>query len=174
MGFFDFLKKAPAAPAVPASVAVQEEAGYVVQPIQGKIISLADINDGVFSEGVLGNGCGVVPAGEAVYAPISGTISTVAETKHAVGIEGDGVEMLIHVGLETVSMNGKGFDVKVKEGDKVKAGQLLMTFNLAEMAKAEGVSSTSAILVTNSDDLPAFELLFTGEGKVGDKLFKVK
>lgn len=171
MGLFDMFKKKTET--VPASVTVTEEAGVVLQPINGEIIPLADINDGVFSEGVLGNGCGLIPSSEAVYAPISGTISTVAETKHAVGIEGDGVEMLIHVGLETVSMNGKGFDVKVKEGDKVKAGQLLFTFSLAEMAKAEGVKSTSAVLVTNSDDLPAFELLFTGAGKVGDKLFKV-
>ncbi|MCF0135843.1 MAG: PTS glucose transporter subunit IIA [Lachnospiraceae bacterium] len=170
MGLFDFLKKS----SVPASVPVEEVPGTILQPIEGKIIPLADIADGVFSEGVLGNGCGVIPAAEAVYAPISGTISTVADTKHAVGIEGDGVEMLIHVGLETVSMNGKGFDVKVKEGDQVKAGQLLMTFSLNEMSKAEGVTSTSAILVTNSDDLPCCEQLFTGDGKVGTPIIKVK
>lgn len=144
-----------------------------IQPIDGEIIPLADIGDGVFSEGILGQGVGLIPSSEAVYAPISGTISTVAETKHAVGIEGDGVEMLIHVGLETVSMNGKGFQVKVKEGDKVKAGQLLYTFSMAEIQKAEGVSTTSAVLVTNSDDLPNFEVLRTGTGKAGEPLFKV-
>lgn len=170
MGLFDFLKKAPAA----AGITVVEEPGILVQPIDGEIIPLADIGDGVFSEGILGNGCGLIPSGECVYAPVSGVISTVAESKHAVGIEADGVEMLIHVGLETVSMNGKGFDVKVKEGDRVKAGQLLLTFSLAEIEKAEGVKSTSAVLVTNSDDLPAFEVLFNGTGKAGDKLFKVK
>lgn len=170
MGLFNFLKKSPAA----ADISVTEEPGILLQPIDGEIISLSDIADGVFSEGVLGQGCGLIPNGEAVYAPVSGTVSTVAETKHAVGIEADGVEMLIHVGLETVSMAGKGFDVKVKEGDKVKAGQLLLTFSLAEIEKAEGVKSTSAILVTNSDDLPAFEVLHTGMGKAGDKLFKVK
>lgn len=169
MGLFDFLKKKT----VPEFVEVQEEAGFVLQPIEGEVIALEQIGDGVFSEGVLGQGCGLIPSGEAVYAPISGTVSTVAETKHAVGIEADGVEMLIHVGLETVSMNGKGFDVKVKEGDKVKAGQLLLTFSLKEIGAAEGVSTTSAILVTNSDDLPGFEVIRTGAGKVGDKLFKV-
>lgn len=168
MGLFDFLKKSN------PGVTVEEVPGTVLQPIEGKIIPLADIGDGVFSEGILGNGCGVIPTGEAVYAPISGTIGTVAETKHAVGIEGNGIEVLIHVGLETVSMNGKGFDVKVKEGDKVKAGQLLMTFSLKEIEAAEGVTSTSAILVTNADDLPTFELLTTGEGKVGTPLIKVK
>lgn len=173
MGFFDFLKK-NSAPAVPANVPVQEEDGILLQPIDGEIIPLADIGDGVFSEGVLGDGCGLIPSSEAVYAPVSGTISSVAATKHAIGIEADGVEMLIHVGLETVSMNGKGFDVKVKEGDKVKAGQLLLTFSLAEIEKADGVKSTTAVLVPNSEDLPAFEVLRTGAGKAGDKLFKVK
>lgn len=173
MGLFDFFKK-QAVPSAPACIPVEEERGILVQPIDGEIIPLADIGDGVFSEGVLGNGCGLIPSGESVYAPFSGTISTVAETKHAVGIEANGVEMLIHVGLETASMGGKGFDVKVKEGDQVKAGQLLLTFRLAEMEKADGVKTTSAVLVTNSDDLPTFEVLFTGSGKAGDKLFKVQ
>lgn len=168
---FDFFKKKPEAP--PVGITVAEQAGVAIQPIDGEIIPLADIGDGVFSEGILGQGVGLIPSSEAVYAPISGTISTVAETKHAVGIEGDGVEMLIHVGLETVSMNGKGFQVKVKEGDKVKAGQLLYTFSMAEIQKAEGVSTTSAVLVTNSDDLPNFEVLRTGTGKAGEPLFKV-
>jgi len=164
MGLFDFLKKS----------ATPQDKGILLQPIDGEIIPLADINDGVFSEGILGNGCGLIPSAEAVYAPMSGVISTVAETKHAVGIEADGVEMLIHVGLETVSMNGEGFDMKVKEGQKVKAGDLLFTFSLDAINKAEGVSTTSAVLVTNSDDLPAFEVLRGGMGKVGDELFKVK
>ena len=168
---FDIFKKKPEA--APAGITVTEQAGVAIQPIDGEIIPLADIGDGVFSEGILGQGVGLIPSSEAVYAPISGTISTVTETKHAVGIEGDGVEMLIHVGLETVSMNGKGFQVKVKEGDKVKAGQLLYTFSMAEIQKAEGVSTTSAVLVTNSDDLPNFEVLRTGTGKAGEPLFKV-
>lgn len=172
MAFFDFLKKSKA-PAVEC-IDVAPVDGITIQPIDGEIIPLAEIGDGVFSEGVLGNGCGLIPSGEKVYAPISGTISTVAESKHAVGIEGDGVEMLIHVGLETVSMNGMGFDVLVKEGDTVKAGQLLMTFSLAEIAKAEGVETTTAVLVTNADDLHAFEVLRTGSGNAGEKLFRIK
>ena len=82
--------------------------------------------------------------------------------------------MLIHVGLETVSMNGKGFDVRVQEGDKVKAGQLLLTFSLSEIEKADDVKTTSAIVVNNSDELPVFEVLRTGQGKAGSRLFKVK
>ena len=170
MGFFDRFKKAEQ----PNGIEVRETSGILVQPIDGEIIPLADIADGVFSEGILGQGCGLIPSAEEVYSPISGTISTVADTLHAVGIEGDGMELLIHVGLETVSMQGKGFDVKVKAGDKVKAGQLLMTFSMDEINKADGVSTTTAVLVTNSDDMPTFELLRTGKGKAGEKLIKVK
>lgn len=173
MAIFNFLKKSKA-PDTTECINVTAGNGIAVQPIDGEIIPLAEIADGVFSDGVLGNGCGLIPSGEKVYAPISGTITTVAESNHAVGIEGDGVEMLIHVGLETVSMNGKGFDVKVKEGDKVTAGQLLYTFSLAEINKAEGVSTTSAVLVTNSDDIPNFEVLRTGTGKAGEPLFKIR
>lgn len=173
MGVFDFLKKDRGSD-IPATISVEEERGILLQPIDGEIIPLADIGDGTFSAGVLGNGCGLIPSGEAVYAPVSGVVATVADSKHAVGIEADGVEMLIHVGLETVSMNGKGFDMKVKEGDKVKAGQLLFTFSLSEIEKVDGVKTTSAIVVNNSDDLSVFEVLRTGQGKAGSRLFKVK
>lgn len=170
MGIFDFIKKMNS----PAGIEVTEIPGIVLQPIDGEIISLTDIGDGVFSEGILGGGCGLIPDGEVVYAPVSGTISTVIETNHAVGIEADGVEILIHVGLETVSMDGRGFDMKVKKGDKVRAGQVLYTFSLEEMKKTEGVKTTSAVLIVNSAELPAFEVLRTGCGKAGDKLFRVK
>lgn len=173
MGVFSFFKKDRYLD-IPDNISVEEERGILLQPIDGEIIPLSDIGDGIFSEGVLGNGCGLIPSGEAVYAPVSGVVATVAESKHAVGIEADGVEMLIHVGLETVSMNGKGFDVRVQEGDEVKAGQLLLTFSLSEIEKVDGVKTTSAIVVNNSDELPVFEVLRTGQGKAGSRLFKVK
>ena len=176
MGLFDrIMKKNAPALAAAASIPVQEEPGILLQPIDGEVIPLKDLDDGVFSEGILGPGCGLIPSSEAVYAPVSGTVSSVAESKHAVGLEtADGVELLVHVGLETVSMNGKGFDLKVKMGDKVKAGQLLMTFSMAEIKAAEGVDSRSAVLVTNADALPMFEILREGAGKAGDKLFRVR
>lgn len=176
MGLFDrIMKKNAPSPAAAASIPVQEEPGILLQPVDGEVIPLKDLDDGVFSEGILGPGCGLVPSSEAVYAPASGTVISVAESKHAVGIEtADGVELLVHVGLETVSMNGKGFDVKVKMGDKVKAGQLLLTFSLAEIKAAEGVDSRSAVLVTNADAQPMFEILREGAGKAGDKLFRVR
>lgn len=170
MGFFDFLKKMNTL----SEIEVTETPGILLQPIDGEIIPLADIGDGIFSEGILGKGCGLIPSGEVVYAPVSGTVSSIAGSKHAVGIEADDVEILIHVGMETVSMNGKGFDIKVKEGEKVKAGQILYTFSLEEINKAEGVKPTSAVLVTNSDNFSDFEVLRTGVGKAGEELIRVK
>lgn len=96
-------------------------------PVAGKVISLEEIGDGVFSEGVLGPGCGIEPAEELVCAPFAGTVIQVAETKHAIGIRSkDGMELLIHVGLDTVEMNGKGFTTYVKENESVERRQKLM------------------------------------------------
>lgn len=171
MGLFDIFKKKPAAV---EKVEVAVEPMTVYQPVEGTVIPLEEIGDGVFSEGILGNGCGVKPTGEKVYAPVSGTITTVAETKHAVGMASDdGVEMLVHVGVDTVAMKGKGFDVKVKEGDKVVAGQLLLTFSKADIAAA-GYPDTTAVLVTNTDDYEEVTLTRTGDGKAGEKLIVIK
>lgn len=170
MGLFDSIfKKAPAAPAV-EKIDFPTEPRTFYQPIEGEVIPLADIADGVFSEGVLGQGVGLKPTGEVVYAPLDGTISTVAETKHAVGLDSvDGAEILIHVGMDTVDMNGKGFEPLVKAGDKVVAGQPLLKFSKKEIAAA-GHPDTTAVLITNSDSFEGFAVVKTGAGKVGDKI----
>lgn len=145
----------------------------VYTPINGNAIPLNQIPDPVFSEGVLGPGCGIEPSSERVCAPFNGTISTVSETKHAVGITSpDGMEMLIHVGIDTVDMNGKGFDAKVKPGQKVNMGDVLLTFSLAEI-KAAGHPSTTAVLVTNADDLGKLELIVCGEVHEGMPLMNI-
>lgn len=170
MGLFDIFKKKAAV----EKIEVAAEAMTVYQPVDGTVIPLEEIADGVFSEGILGNGCGVKPTGEKVYAPAAGTITTVAETKHAVGMTtNDGIELLVHVGVDTVAMKGKGFDVKVKEGEKVVAGQLLMTFTKADIAAA-GYPDTTAVLVTNTDDYAEVTLTRTGDGKAGEKMITVK
>lgn len=141
---------------------VETVKGGLYAPITGNYIPLEEIKDGVFSEGVLGPGCGIEPAEEIVVAPCNGTVSTVAETKHAVGITSDdGAELLIHVGLDTVDMNGDGFTVKVKVGQKVTCGQTLLTFSFAKI-KAAGHPTTTAFLVTNADDVGA-PILETGK-----------
>ena len=151
----------PAAPAVPAFEApsvsvIRCAAGTVLQPVKGNVIAREAIPDDTFASGVLGDGVGIEPEDELVVAPFDGVISSVAESQHAVGIESNGMEMLIHVGVDTVNMQGDGFTCLVKEGDAVKAGQPLIRFDRAKI-KAAGYSDTVAVLLTNSDDLEGVE-----------------
>ena len=149
---------APAAPEleVPATSVIRCAAGTVLQPVKGNVIAREAIPDDTFASGVLGDGVGIEPEDELVVAPFDGTISSVAESQHAVGIESNGMEMLIHVGVDTVNMQGDGFTCLVKEGDEVKAGQPLIRFDRAKI-KAAGYSDTVAVLLTNSDDLEGVE-----------------
>ncbi len=147
---------APAAIKVPTVSVIRCANGAVLQPVEGKVIARESIPDDTFASGVLGDGVGIEPTGSTVVAPFDGTISSVAESQHAVGIECNGMEMLIHVGVDTVNMNGDGFKCLVKEGDAVKAGQTLITFDRAKI-KAAGYSDTVAVLLTNSDDLEGVE-----------------
>ena len=109
----------------------------VYAPFGGSAIAMEQIPDPVFSEGILGKGCGLEPAEETVCAPFNGTVTQVIDTKHAVGVTSkDGLELLIHVGMDTVAMNGEGFTCLVKEGDTVKLGQKLMTFSMEAIKRS--------------------------------------
>lgn len=124
----------------------------VKTPVKGKIIALKDLNDKAFSSEALGKGCGIIPEDHTIYAPISGEVVTVFPTSHAIGIRSeDGVEILIHIGIDTVELDGKGFDIKVKQGDFVKTGDILgeVDFNFI---KDSGYDPTVIIVVTNSND----------------------
>ena len=144
------------------TIEVATEPGVLYLPIEGEVIPIAEIGDGVFSAEVLGKGCGIKPAAEAVYAPANGTVSQIAETKHAVGIlTDDGVEVLIHVGMDTVEMNGDGFTVMVKKDQKVKCGQPMLKFS-TDKIKAAGHPTTTAFVITNSDDFADVVVLKTG------------
>lgn len=158
----DAPKAVPAAPApaeikAPTVSVIRCANGTVLQPVEGTVIRQEEIPDETFATGVLGAGVGIQPTAEVVVAPFDGTISSVADSHHAVGVEANGMEMLIHVGIDTVAMNGDGFDCLVKEGDVVKAGQPLIRFSL-EKIKAAGFKSTVAVLLTNSDDLDGVEV----------------
>ena len=121
-------------------------------PVAGKYINLKDIADGVFSEGMLGQGCGIVPEGTTILSPVNGEVVSIADSLHAIGINSDdGAEILIHVGLDTVAMKGKGFKPLVKVGDKVKAGQKVLSFDMGAIVAA-GHAATTAFIITNSDD----------------------
>ena len=141
---------------VPAVSVIRCANGKVMQPVEGRVIPYDQIPDETFASGVLGEGVGIEPAGELVVAPFDGVISSVADSKHAVGVEANGMEMLIHVGVDTVNMNGDGFTCLVSEGDQVKLGQPLIRFSRAKI-KAAGYSDTVAVLLTNSDDLEGVE-----------------
>ena len=127
-------------------------AGEIKAPSFGKVIPREEIPDETFASGVLGDGVAIYPETGVVYAPFDGEISTVAESRHAVGISGSGdMELLIHVGVDTVAMNGDGFEVLVKEGDKVTAGQKIMTFDKKKIAAAHHPDCVVTLL-TNADD----------------------
>lgn len=143
-------------------------------PIKGTVIARESIPDAVFASGALGDGVGIEPECGEVLAPCDGEIVTVTETKHAVGIMGpEGMELLIHVGIDTVKMNGEGFDVTVGVGDQVKKGQKLLTFDI-EKIKAAGYSATTAVLVTNSGDYPNYRVVKTGAVETGEEIISAE
>ncbi len=151
-------KKAAAAPAKPAidvnaqPVVIEVGNDKIVAPSKGALVKQEDIPDETFASGVLGAGLGITPEIGVVVAPCDGTISTVAESKHAIGISTEsGLELLIHVGVDTVKMNGDGFKPAVAEGDTVKKGDLLLNFDIDKIKKA-GYADTVVFLLTNSDD----------------------
>ena len=130
----------------------------VLAPVKGKVIARESIPDESFAAGILGDGVGIEPEEEFVIAPFDGEISSVAESKHAIGIDSeDGMELLIHVGVDTVNMNGDGFTPLISEGDKVKAGQKILKFS-KETIKAAGHPDVVVVLMTNSDDLDDFKV----------------
>lgn len=171
MGFFDkLLGKDTAAP---AGIEAKAAPLTVCAPFSGTAMKLEDIPDPVFSQGILGPGCGMDPVEETVYAPFDGSVIQTTDTMHAVGVtSADGVEVLIHVGMDTVEMGGKGFTCLVKEGDKIKAGQPLMKFTLADI-QAAGHPAVTAVVVTNADDFAGVELVAEGAVEHGAPLLKL-
>lgn len=124
----------------------------VLSPMTGDVMQLKDVQDEAFALGVLGEGVAIVPTVGKVVAPFDGTITTLFPTKHAIGITSDnGMELLIHIGIDTVQLEGKHFEAFVAQGDKVTVGQELVTFDI-EAIKAEGYSLETPIIVTNKDD----------------------
>ena len=142
MGFFDklFGKKVDA----------------LCAPIAGKAVPVTEVPDPTFAEGMLGNGIAIIPTDGKVCAPCDATVDMMFTTGHAVSLVADfGAEILIHVGLETVGLEGKPFTIHVQNGDKVKKGQLLMEVDL-EAVKAAGLNTITPMLICNTDDYSTF------------------
>ncbi|UNP74966.1 beta-glucoside-specific PTS transporter subunit IIABC [Bacillus nitratireducens] len=140
------------------------EKEIIESPIKGEVLQLKDIEDAAFSSGVLGNGVAIVPTEGVVEAPVNGEVTALFPSLHAIGIISDnGVQILIHVGLNTVQLEGKGFKTYVQQGDKVRKGQRLLDFNIEEIEQA-GYSVVTPIVITNSADY--LEVAESKEGNV--------
>lgn len=180
MGFFSNLfggkkeeKEAPKAQET-APVEASKKEVIVHSPLNGEAVALAELNDGVFSEGMLGGGCAIKPIDNQVFAPFAGEVISVAASKHAVGIQGpENVQVLIHVGLDTVNMNGEGFEMLVEEGQHVEEGQELMIFDSKKIKEA-GYPDITAVLVVDQGGLETLKILHQGEVKVGEDLIAVE
>ncbi|WP_261066284.1 sucrose-specific PTS transporter subunit IIBC [Streptococcus mitis] len=146
----------------------------LVTPIVGDVVALADVNDPVFSSGAMGQGIAVKPSQGVVYAPADAEVSIAFATGHAFGLKTtNGAEVLIHVGIDTVTMNGEGFEAKVAQGDKVKAGDVLGTFDSNKIAAA-GLDDTTMVIVTNTADFSSVAPVATGSVAKGDAVIEVK
>ena len=159
--------------AVTGTIASPSE-GTIQTPIVGDVVALSNVNDPVFSSGAMGQGIAVKPSQDVVYAPADAEVTIVFPTGHAYGLRtANGAEILIHVGIDTVSMNGEGFNHKVAQGDKVKAGDVLGTFDSAKIAAA-GLDNTTMVIVTNTADFASVNPVASGSVAKGDAVIEVK
>ncbi len=170
----DASEAAPAAAAVPVATAVLEKVSIeVLSPLAGKVVPLSEVPDPVFAGGVMGPGAAIEPVGDTVFSPGAGVIAAAQPTGHAFGIVLDGgVELLIHVGIDTVNLKGEGFDVKVKNGDRVELGTPLVTFDRAVIEKA-GYPLITPVIVLNADDFGEVSPVLEGDIAVGGSLITV-
>lgn len=156
-----------------ATTAKSSSSETIYAPLQGKAMPLLKVEDGVFSEEMLGKGIAIEPSSNKIVSPVNGTISMVFETKHAIGITSeDGAEILIHMGIDTVQLNGNHFDVKVNTGDSIEVGDLLAEADF-EMIKKEGYRTITPVIITNTDDYTSISSLASGDVKHNDALLGI-
>lgn len=137
-------------------------------PMAGKAVAITEVPDPTFAEKMLGNGIAIIPTDGKVYAPCDGTVEMVFDTKHAISmVSAKGEEILIHVGLETVGLNGAPFTAHVAAGDEVKQGQLLLEADL-DAIKAAGLQTITPMVVCNSDDFSTFDTYVDKDVTTGD------
>ncbi len=146
-----------------ADIFPEAEKGVICSPLTGKAIPMSEVPDDTFAAEVLGKGMAVIPSEGKVVAPCHGEVSTLFDTKHAIGITTkDGVELLIHVGVNTVELNGKYYEAHVAQGDQVKPGQLLLTFDIQKIQEA-GYPVATPVIIANTDDYKNVEGMKNGE-----------
>ncbi|MFT3861118.1 glucose PTS transporter subunit IIA [Micropruina sp.] len=165
---------APAAAPAAGGVATLVATRTVGAPVAGTVVPLAEVNDKVFASKALGDGVGIVPSDGHVTAPVAGTLVTVADTGHAFGIKtDDGVEVLVHVGIDTVQMEGKGFQLDVAKDQRVEAGDLLAKVDL-EAVKEAGFDTTTIVVVINTLSLKSVQPVAAGDVSLGDTVIDVE
>ena len=146
----------------------------IASPLDGKVIPLEEVGDGVFSEKMVGEGFAIEPTDHIVYAPADCTVTTVFATKHAIGLTTtSGAELLIHMGIDTVQLNGAPFNIEISEGAVLKKGDRIGTFDEKAILEA-GYRTVTPVIVTNSDSYESFELLHTGTVAAGQDVLSVK
>ena len=129
---------------------------HVYAPLAGETVAISEVPDPTFSSGAMGNGIAIKPTDGKVCSPVNGTVDMMFDTGHAVSLVSDnGIEILIHVGLETVGLEGKPFQIKVQNGQKVKKGDILMIADLAAI-EAAGLPTITPVLICNTDDYTTF------------------
>lgn len=145
----------------------------IYSPFKGKVIPIESLKDKTFAEKVMGDGIAIIPSEGKIYAPISGTISALLDTKHAYGITStNGFELLVHIGQDTVNLKGEGFVTSAKEGDQIEKGQLLGTFDIA-FIEEHGYSIATPVILITGGDFKIIEKAKEGPINVGEPLLKV-
>ncbi|MFO8068781.1 MAG: PTS glucose transporter subunit IIA [Alkalibacterium sp.] len=159
---FDFLKG--------KSKESKDPNATLISPVNGKVIPIEEVEDPVFSQKMMGDGFGIVPSDGDVYSPGSGKVVSVFPTQHAVGLELDnGIEVLVHIGIDTVELEGGPFDTLVKEGDRVTPETKISTVDLEGLNKA-GKKNTVIVVFTNMDQVNEYTLNITGETTRGTEI----
>ena len=152
---------------------VENEGIVLASPVRGNAVSLSQVNDPTFSEGMLGKGIAIIPEEGKIYAPAAGEISMVFDTLHAVSMTtDDGAEILIHVGLDTVKLKGEGYESHVSAGDRVEKGDLLLSVDL-ESVKNAGFDTITPVVVCNTDDYEDVKEIALGPVAVGDDVISI-
>lgn len=160
-------------PAAALKEAVKTEHNVIYSPLEGEMVPLAQVNDPTFAEGMLGDGVAIKPYAGEVRAPFQGVVSTVFPTKHAIGlVSEDGIELMIHVGLNTVELQGTPYTLHVKDGDKIETGQLLVTFDMQAIQNA-GYETITPVIVLNTGNYAEVRTENPGEVKGMDKIITV-
>ena len=152
----------------------KEEVIEIFAPAAGKLVPLSEVSDPTFSEGILGQGAAVIPTGNQFFSPVDGTVNTVFPTGHAAALtSSDGVEVLLHIGLDTVKLNGKHFTIHVEEGQQIKKGDLFLEADL-EQIKAAGYDTITPVIVCNTEEFAEIAMAEVQAVEAGDVVLNLK